>query len=106
MVVKRGSAVSLGLYMRSLWFALRGQASAYGFTLVIWGTGALAIHQIGEPGPADVFAYVGGALSAAMLVVAGAFGFWSSLQAEEPELRAHSAMHCRRCRSRCPRAGR
>lgn len=83
----------MNAYLHSLRFALSRQASAYGFTLIIWGTGALAIHQLGQPDPADVFSYVGGALAAAAFVVAGAFGVRRVLRADEPERRAHSAMH-------------
>lgn len=93
MTVKRGSPAAVSLYLDSLRFAFSGQASAYGFTLVIWGTGALAISQIGTPDPVEVFCYVAGALAAAVLIVAVAFGFRASLRAEEPERRAHSAMH-------------
>lgn len=80
-------------YLHSLRFALSGQASAYGFTLIIWGTGALAMHQLGPPDPAEVFSYVGGALMSAVLIIAGAFGVRSLLREEEPDRRAYSAMH-------------
>jgi hypothetical protein len=80
-------------YLHSLRFALSGQASAYGFTLIIWGTGALAVHQLGQPGPAEVFAYVGGALVAAVLIIAGAFGIRNTIREEHPQRRAYSAMH-------------
>lgn len=94
MTVKRASpGAAVDRYLHSLRFALSGQASAYGFTLVIWGTGALAINQIGPPNRADVFAYVLGALAAAVLIVAAAFGFTTSLHEEEPARRAYSAMH-------------
>jgi hypothetical protein len=43
-------------YLRALRFALSHQANAYGFTLVVWGTGALAIWQLGKPDPGEVFA--------------------------------------------------
>lgn len=80
-------------YLHSLRFALSGQASAYGFTLTIWGTGALAMHQLGQPDPAEVFAYVGGALIAAVVVIMAAFGLRGLLRADEPDRRAYSAMH-------------
>jgi hypothetical protein len=41
---------------------LRSESSAYGYTLTIWGAGALTIHEYGMPGELSVFAYVGGAL--------------------------------------------
>lgn len=80
-------------YLHSLRFALSGQASAYGFTLIIWGTGALAVYQLGPPNPAEVFSYVGGALAAAVLTIAGAFGIRRTIREEAPERRAYSAMH-------------
>lgn len=80
-------------YLHSLRFALSGQASAYGFTLIIWGTGALAVYQLGQPDPAEVFSYVGGALVAAVLVIAGAFGVRNTIREETPRRRAYSAMH-------------
>jgi hypothetical protein len=93
MTVKRGGPAAGNLYLHSLRFALSGQASAYGFTLVIWGTGALALHQIRSLDPAQVFCYVAGALAAAVLIVASVFGFRTSFHAEEPVRRAYSAMH-------------
>jgi hypothetical protein len=80
-------------YLHSLRFALSGQASAYGFTLIIWGTGALAVYQLGQPDPAEVFSYVGGALVAAVLIIAVAFGVRNILREDEPRRRAYSAMH-------------
>lgn len=80
-------------YLRSLRLAVTGQASAYGFTLVVWGTGALAIDELGRPGPVEVFAYVGGVLVAAVLIVVGAFGLSGSLREDAAERRAHSAVH-------------
>ena len=80
-------------FLRALRFALTRQASAYGFTLIVWGTGAIAASQLGSPDPAEVFAFVGGALAAAVLVVLLAFGLSSVLREREPRRRAYSAMH-------------
>lgn len=41
---------------------LRSESSAYGYTLTIWGAGALLMHAYGTPNALEVFAYVGGAL--------------------------------------------
>ncbi|HEY1564085.1 MAG TPA: hypothetical protein VGF72_05315 [Gaiellaceae bacterium] len=57
-----GAAHGMSRYLHALRFALSNQANAYGFTLVVWGTGSLAIWQLGKPDPADVFAYLGGRL--------------------------------------------
>jgi hypothetical protein len=83
----------LARYLHALRFALANQANAYGFTLVVWGTGALAIWQLGKPDPADVFAYLGGALVAVSLIVAVVFGIWHPFETPEPPRRPFSAMH-------------
>jgi hypothetical protein len=83
----------MAAYLRALRFAIRQQASAYGFTLVVWGTGALASSQIGPPDPLEVVAFVGGALISAVTIVAIAFGVWTALGRGDPQRRAYSAMH-------------
>lgn len=80
-------------YLHALRFALSNQANAYGFTLVVWGAGALAIWQLGKPDPADVFAYLGGALVSISLIVAVVFGIWHPFETPEPPRRPFSAMH-------------
>ena len=74
--------------------ALASEAKAYGFTLVIWGTGALVIGAQGFPTPAQVFAYVGGALMAMALVLFIAFGDLRRPWREEDPMRyAFGAIH-------------
>ncbi|MFC6724268.1 hypothetical protein ACFQE1_07750 [Halobium palmae] len=51
----------------------QAEAKAYGYTLTIWGGGALLIHAFGTPSPPDVFAYVFGALFGFALLVGYAF---------------------------------
>ena len=80
-------------YVRALRFALSRQANAYGFTLVVWGTGALATWQLGTPDPAEIFAYVGGGLVSISLIVALVFGVRQPFQGHEPRRRPFSAMH-------------
>lgn len=80
-------------YLRALRFALSQQANAYGFTLVVWGTGALASWQLGKPDPADIFAYVAGGLMSISVIVALVFGIVRPFQGEEPRRRPFSAMH-------------
>ena len=87
------STDSAARYLYALRFALSSQANAYGFTLVIWGTGALATWQLGQPDPADVFAYLGGALVAVSLIVALVFGVRRPFEENEPPRRPFSAMH-------------
>lgn len=83
----------MGAYRRALRFALSGQSNAYGFTLVVWGTGALAISELGMPGPAGIFAFIGGALVSMSLIVAVVFGVWRPFRVEPPPRRPFSAMH-------------
>lgn len=80
-------------YETALRFALGRQANAYGFTLIIWGSGAIAMAQLGTPAPLDVFAFVLGATVSFSLVVAAVLGFVAPLQAGDPHRRAFSAMH-------------
>ena len=79
--------------LRALRFALTRQASAYGFTLIVWGTGEIAASRLGGPDPLEVLAFAGGALAAAVLIVVLAFGISTALRAREPRRRAYSAMH-------------
>ncbi len=41
---------------------LTAEAQAYGYTLTIWGAGAILVSAYGVPDPPIVFLYVGGAL--------------------------------------------
>lgn len=40
------------------------ESKAYGYTLTIWGSGALLISQYGTPTAVQILSYVGGALAA------------------------------------------
>jgi hypothetical protein len=57
---------------RQLASNLQSESKAYGYTLTIWGGGALLIKQFGTPDVWQVFLYVGGALAgfAALAMVA------------------------------------
>ncbi len=61
-------------YRASLRQALSGETKAYGFTLVVWGTGALAMAEHGNPGRSGAIAYVAGTLLAMTAVILLAFG--------------------------------
>jgi hypothetical protein len=91
--VTQGGAEGMSRYPHALRFALSTQANAYGFTLIVWGTGALAIRQLGEPDPAEVFAYLGGALAAISVIVALTFGVLQTFEERELPRRQFSAMH-------------
>jgi hypothetical protein len=81
-------------FRRSLRNALASEAKAYGFTLVIWGTGALVIGRQGFPSPPQVFAYVGGVLAAMALLLLIAFGDLRRRWTEEDPVRfAFGAIH-------------
>ena len=59
---------------RDLADALRGERRAYGFTMVVWGTGALLTGSRASPGISGVAAYLGGivlAMAIVLLVDAG-----------------------------------
>jgi phosphotransferase system glucose/maltose/N-acetylglucosamine-specific IIC component len=55
-------------------YTCQAESKAYGYTLSIWGAGALLIHQFGTPTPRSVFAYVGGGIVGFALVTLFAFG--------------------------------
>jgi len=48
-------------YRCALRAAISSEARAYGFMLVVWGTGGLVLSRRGSPIPLDVLAFVGGA---------------------------------------------
>ena len=50
------------------------ESKAYGYTLTIWGGGAILVAHYGTPDIVRVAAYVGGALVAMTLLAAVAFG--------------------------------
>jgi hypothetical protein len=52
---------------------LTAESEAYGYTLSIWGGGALLIHQYGLPTLPQIFLYIMGALLAFAVLVAIAF---------------------------------
>lgn len=64
----------LSLYRRSLKSVLSSEAKVYGFTLVIWSTGALTTAEHGTPGRLDVIAFAVGALVAVGLIILVCFG--------------------------------
>lgn len=52
---------------------LASESRAYGYTLTIWGGGAILINQYGTPQILEIFLYVGGALLAFGVLVALTF---------------------------------
>ena len=69
-------------YRTALRTAISSESKAYGFTLVVWGTAALATSEQGPPGRADTVAYLGGLLGGMALVIllalGGPTGTWSA----------------------------
>lgn len=74
---------------------LIAESEAYGYTLAVWGAGALLIDAFGIPGVRAVLAYVGGALVGFALLAELA---WEGIAAEmtverTPTSRVASAIH-------------
>lgn len=61
-------------YRSALRAVIASESRAYGFTLIVWGTGALAIHRHGLPDSTGTVAYLGGLLGGIVLVALMAFG--------------------------------
>ncbi|RBI64544.1 hypothetical protein DMJ13_08720 [halophilic archaeon] len=61
-------------YRQQLAENLLSETSAYGYTLSIWGGGALLLSRFGTPTPPEVFYYVAGAVAAFGVLAAVAFG--------------------------------
>jgi hypothetical protein len=71
-------------YREALRSILRTETKAYGFALVIWGTGALSEAQRGTPSKVSVVAFIGGAIAAMGIITAvtlgGPFARWKPQQ--------------------------
>ncbi|QPV61372.1 hypothetical protein I7X12_11395 [Halosimplex litoreum] len=74
---------------------LASESEAYGYTLTIWGSGALLIHSYSVPGVARILSFVAGALAGFGLLAALAFeGFSAEMHVEEsPSSLVVSAIH-------------
>jgi len=74
---------------------LASESEAYGYTLTVWGSGALLIHSYSVPGVARILTFVGGALAGFGLLAALAFeGFSAEMRVEEsPSSLVVSAIH-------------
>jgi hypothetical protein len=81
-------------YRRALRAVVAGQSRAYGFTLVIWTTGAFALADEGVPTHEDALAYLVGAVAGIAVIVLVAFGdlraSWGDLSFDR---RAYGAIH-------------
>lgn len=64
----------LDRYRTDLRGVIGSSASAYGYTLTVWSTGALLSYSYGPPSPINVFTFFGGAVIAFALVGLLAFG--------------------------------
>ena len=56
-------------YRLALRAAVASGEKAYGFTLVIWTTGAVVVSQHGIPRAGEAFAYLGGALAGTAIII-------------------------------------
>lgn len=73
---------------------MSSESKAYGFTLVVWATGALAMSEQGPPGRSGVLAYLGGLLGGMLLIVLVAFGHpGHSLRGHQLRRYAGGAIH-------------
>lgn len=81
---------TMSIYRTALRAAVSGETKAYGFALVVWGTGALTNAERGSPGRVGTIAFVAGALCGMAVTVLGTFGgpraTWTPQQ-----LRRHAA---------------
>lgn len=75
-------------YRAALREAVSGESKAYGFTLVVWTTGALVADERGMPGRLDAVGYLGGILAAMAIVVLVSFGGLTT----EWRVRTHSRL--------------
>ncbi|WP_436907863.1 hypothetical protein [Halosimplex marinum] len=82
-------------YRRRLAANLASESEAYGYTLTIWGSGALLIHAYSVPGVARILSFVAGALAGFALLAAVAFeGFSTQMSVEgSPSSLVVSAIH-------------
>ncbi|WP_058366252.1 hypothetical protein [Haloparvum sedimenti] len=74
---------------------LIAESEAYGYTLAVWGAGALLIDAFGVPDVWGVLAYVGGALAGFALLAEVAWGGMADEMTAErsPTSRVASAIH-------------
>lgn len=64
---------------------LVSESNAYGYSLTVWGSGAILVARYGTPTPPQVIAYVAGALVAFGLLAAVAFdAFLGDVETESP----------------------
>ena len=82
-------------YRKSLTFTISSEAKAYGWTLVIWSTGALLVRDNGLPAFLDILLFVGGAFTGMLITVLLAFeGVMAGLPDWQQENRyAFGAIH-------------
>jgi hypothetical protein len=54
--------------------SVAASSAPYGYTLTVWGSGAVAISQLGSPGAFQVLLLIAGAVAGFVLVEAAAYG--------------------------------
>lgn len=66
------------------------ESEAYGYTLTVWGTGALLIHHFGSPGFGSIVAFVLGAVAGfALVVTVTASGLFQRIRSNNREYNRH-----------------
>ncbi|WP_255150707.1 hypothetical protein [Halorarius halobius] len=73
---------------------LARESAAYGFTLSVWGSGAMLIAEFGVPEAVEVFLFVAGAVGGFALLSALAFdGPFEARSTDTEDLRVASMVH-------------
>jgi hypothetical protein len=81
-------------YRLALRAAVASGSKTYGFTLVIWSTGALTVSRHGVPTAVEALAYLGGALAGMAVIVIVCFGRWRATWSDVGLVRrAYGAIH-------------
>jgi len=66
--------VRLAEYRHALRGVLSSESKAYGFTLVVWGSGSMLTAERGQPGRSGAIAFVGGLLLGVAAAIVVSFG--------------------------------
>lgn len=77
-------------YRAALRSMVGAEAKAYGFTLLIWSTGAFLFHYHGFPRPFEVILFVAGAFVGMAVMTVVAFGGLRAAWRQEPDPRRYT----------------
>jgi hypothetical protein len=82
--VADGTETTGGRYARGLRAAVSASAAPYGYTLTIWGSGAVLAATTGTPGVADALGFIAAAVVAFVALGTLAFGGVARRRAPSP----------------------